>query len=390
MLGVGGRYVLVGQLETSRPHVVLVHDLQSQDPNNRFRVMKRVHQSGLKFTPDVINEPRAMKLMSGKEGFLTFYELYHQEIDSSYWIVMECAEGGSVLDYLTNFPALHRSMSEPINDIYEETEGETDTSGMSHSARKNPLRRALKPTLRRIFKKKEKEIETETVSSEIDGKSTINISPDVSVEELVEYKTSDEISMDLFAFVESSGVISKYVSPIVVFTIFNQMARCVQRLHGEGLAHMDIKLCNFFMRKYPNDICLGDFGFIALYKEGFVQDIAKGTYMYAAPEVYSGPYDPQKADVWSLGVCLYVMAHNAIPFCGDNQEQTRRAILTKHPILGNSLVDDLLRAMLTKDPEKRPVMNQVLSHPWMQQTPMRRLPAGQPSFIQQMIKDYSI
>lgn len=385
MLDIGGRYVFVGELDVRRPHVVLAVDLKSPDPHNQFRVMKRVHLKGFqKVGSEVINESVAMKLMSGKKGFLTFYEMHHQTVDDSFWIVMECAEGGSVLDYLVNFPALHRSLSEPIKD--NEQEGSAEVV-MSHSARKNRLRAVIAPRLRRILKRKEKEKEIE--SSEMDDTTTMNLSPDVSDENLtVDYRTSDDTI--LIDGDWDKGVISKHVSQSVVFTIFLTMAHSVRRLHEENLAHMDIKLDNFFMRKDPTDICLGDFGFVALYKKGFVHDAAKGTIMYAAPEVFNGPYNPQKADIWSLGVCLYVMVKNAIPFDGKTPGDTRHAIVTKEPVLGNSLVDDLLRSILTKDTDKRPVINEVLSHPWMQQTPLKRLPVGPLSVIQEMMKDYLV
>jgi len=40
-----------------------------------------------------------------------------------------------------------------------------------------------------------------------------------------------------------------------------------------------------------------------------------GSYAYAAPEILMGvPYIPQAADVWSLGVILYVMVTNFVSF----------------------------------------------------------------------------
>ena len=96
-----------------------------------------------------------------------------------------------------------------------------------------------------------------------------------------------------------------------------------------------------------------------------------------APEVYAskGEFSGQKADVWSLGVCLYAMVCGMVPFKGRGLNELKDAILSsrlKFPEDEVSLsreVKHLIKQMLRKEPAKRATLSKVLHHPWLSDCP---------------------
>ena len=53
-----------------------------------------------------------------------------------------------------------------------------------------------------------------------------------------------------------------------------------------------------------------------------------GSLCYACPEIIQGDYyNPELADVWSLGVVLYVMVCGYLPFSEDDDNQNKYLII---------------------------------------------------------------
>mmetsp|Transcript_2143 Transcript_2143/g.8427 ORF Transcript_2143/g.8427 Transcript_2143/m.8427 type:complete len:629 (+) Transcript_2143:790-2676(+) len=160
-----------------------------------------------------------------------------------------------------------------------------------------------------------------------------------------------------------------------------KMLEDIKFLHSIGIAHRDIKPENFmFTKEGVSQLKLIDFGF-AIYSddpEHMVNDFL-GTIQYLPPEIVRRQwYQPKKADIWSLGVVVYVMFSGRFPFgnaMGKNVEMLFQRIVRKEPdFRGGAWVHvsesckDLVRWMLNKNPRLRPTAEEALKHPWLRST----------------------
>ncbi|KAJ6781299.1 hypothetical protein PWT90_10159 [Aphanocladium album] len=204
----------------------------------------------------------------------------------------------------------------------------------------------------------------------------------------------------------------------------------LEYLHYQGVVHRDIKPANLLWSK-DHRVKISDFGvsyFGRPIRDGepdetvseseakdFDNDLelAKtvGTPAFFAPELCYTDLDKEQPkvseqiDVWSLGVTLYCLIFARIPFLAEDEFQmfkkiatedvyiSRRRLAPVHPSTSPSgtslykrqnsrpyrddndvvyedvdnLLYDLLRQMLTKNPEKRIRLKDIKRHPWVVQ-----------------------
>ncbi|GMF32908.1 unnamed protein product [Phytophthora fragariaefolia] len=126
------------------------------------------------------------------------------------------------------------------------------------------------------------------------------------------------------------------------------------------------------------DLKISDFGLSALYEGGgpdgpessraSLLHTTCGTPNYVAPEVLADKgYDGRAADVWSMGVILYVLLAGFLPF----DEPTMSALFRKiqkaefsYPSWFTPRVKALLNRILVPDPETRITIKEILRDEW--------------------------
>ncbi|KAI1289560.1 Testis-specific serine/threonine-protein kinase 1 [Halotydeus destructor] len=185
---------------------------------------------------------------------------------------------------------------------------------------------------------------------------------------------------DLSSFVRKKGPLSENRAR----RWFNQIARAVYHMHSLGIAHRDLKLQNVLLSKRTNEKTeckVSDFGLSRVsYKRQHGVIMCKtfsGTLIYMAPEIIDKDdngrryYNPLVADIWALGVCLYVMVNKAYPFSyydadiilrHQKSKQFKFRKNKKFELSDN--IKNLIGNMLEPDPSKRISFAGLFTHRW--------------------------
>ena len=107
--------------------------------------------------------------------------------------------------------------------------------------------------------------------------------------------------------------------------IFRQLAEGVCYLHKEKITHRDLKLENVLFDQENGVVKIIDFGFSV--KGDRKLPFQCGTPHYMSPELaLKKEHFGHPADIWALGVILFVMLTGKVPFYGDFEEDLYRKI----------------------------------------------------------------
>lgn len=174
---------------------------------------------------------------------------------------------------------------------------------------------------------------------------------------------------DLFDYLVSSKKSQdsrKSMPEEVAATIFIDMLRAVEYLHLLGIVHRDIKPENFLMDG-KGVVKLADFGFCKFDYAERLQTPC-GSLVYAAPEIFNGESYLNSVDVYSLGICLYVILNARSPWGDKSERKIRESIKNGwfQPFDEDvsESARDLFFAMCKTRPEQRVTAHQALYHPW--------------------------
>jgi len=148
----------------------------------------------------------------------------------------------------------------------------------------------------------------------------------------------------------------------------------IRYCHSHKVAHRDLKPENLLLHSEHNDseIKIADFGFAKKCNNPKSLVTQCGTPGYVAPEILEGtPYDT-KADLWSLGVIIYILLGGYPPFIEQNQRDLFRKIRKgqyefHEEYWGQVSSDakDLIASLLTVNPDRRLSGEQALVNKWI-------------------------
>ncbi|KAJ3183332.1 MAP/microtubule affinity-regulating kinase 4 [Gaertneriomyces sp. JEL0708] len=196
------------------------------------------------------------------------------------------------------------------------------------------------------------------------------------------------------------------LTPSRVRRIFTQLVRAVQYLHQNHICHRDLKIENVLLDE-TGSVKLADFGLARRFNPSCPSLVDRcGSEEYAAPEVVQAqPYDGRRTDVWALGIILFALLTKELPFsirpgekpramfhriargeyrfpitaataAAGQPEHEEHAFPEKedddddqegedHIAHVSEEAKDLVRRILTPNPQRRATIDQILAHPWM-------------------------
>lgn len=149
---------------------------------------------------------------------------------------------------------------------------------------------------------------------------------------------------------------------------FIQIVSAIEYCHANNIVHRDLKPENLLLDQNKR-IKLIDFGFSNVFDVAGFCNTYCGSPFYAAPEVIEGrKYVGPEADVWSLGVILYILVTGDLPFVEESLKKLCVKIKNleyKIPETVSSEARDLIEKLLTIDQYQRISLDELKRHLWL-------------------------
>ncbi|WIA30466.1 hypothetical protein OEZ86_000550 [Tetradesmus obliquus] len=177
---------------------------------------------------------------------------------------------------------------------------------------------------------------------------------------------------DLVERIMSKGSYTERDAAAAVRKMLEVVAYC----HELGVVHRDLKPDNFLLSDPTEraDLKATDFGLSTFIKPGQQLSEVCGTAYYMAPEVLLRSYT-EKADVWALGVVLYILLCGRPPFEHALDEEIFRMVVDNGvPDFTYHAWDNItepakecVRLMMTYSDKRRPSARDMLGHEWIRE-----------------------
>ena len=219
------------------------------------------------------------------------------------------------------------------------------------------------------FKKKQKIFIKSSIinarsKNELNLLKKINKFNNVNIIELIDSLIVDDYvylvlsyySMNLYEYINIECIPLKFD---LIINITNQLKNVICFLHSNNICHGDLKLENILLdNKDNNQIKLIDFEYTREYAkmDATISD-RNGTIYYNSPEMISRyEYDPFKAELWAVGICIYTLSEYKYPYNYNKYNKKYNLKLLESEISFVSTdqkLIPLLNALMNRNPDKR-------------------------------------
>ena len=125
----------------------------------------------------------------------------------------------------------------------------------------------------------------------------------------------------------------------------------LEHLHKRSIIHRDLKPANIlFQGNIPR---LADFGISRALDSTTQSRSSAGTPYYMAPEAFDGVRN-ERTDIWSMGVIIFQIFNNCIPFQGSDIGSIIKAIFFEEPTEANVFVPLAIKNIIERALQKNP------------------------------------
>ena len=163
-------------------------------------------------------------------------------------------------------------------------------------------------------------------------------------------------------------ILKKRLSENEALIIFIQLLDALVYIHKMNITHRNIRTEHILFDKNNRPKLIG-FDYSTFYEKNKKIKGMFGSLCYTCPEILNDEeYNPELADVWSLGIVLYVMICGYLPFSDENDEKNKDLIIegkVEYPKEISNKLKDLLKHMIEVNTSKRYSFQKIMKHPWV-------------------------
>jgi len=208
----------------------------------------------------------------------------------------------------------------------------------------------------------------QNLNSEVEILMNINHPNIIKIHDVI--KTKDHIHLvldycdggDLHNFIKKNGKIQENIAKY----FYTQISCGLYYLWKNNLIHRDLKPHNILLSSSGN-IKITDFGFVKHLENNDMSSTLCGSPLYMAPEVLKRQKYTSKVDLWSMGIILYEMITNTMPFMASNPLELLYVIETTKITVPENISNeckDLLISLINIDVNERISYELYFSHPF--------------------------